>query len=327
MTRTCGSTRGSSPRRALPDHGPGRPAAQPRRDQGLSALGRQDRAVRALLRAPGREQAVRAADDRAPRHAVDDVLARRQDARAAHRATTWRCSAGTRRRDPAPGRRLRARRGTVPPATECRLNGDRRIVCTSPPDPPRRLGTGALRARRPGAVRRRAARQPRRARPRVAAGHRRSTPRPRGHRPDALTVTADVVYKATEIITSPDGGDVYVMGVESGVLSLSADRVTGALSAPRCTMAWTGTASCPATSGGGALPQSAEGSMVLDPTGRDIYTTDELPDFKYGIARFLRTTRPPGGRTAHRCAPTRTRRRGRARRLVGAPAAARPDLP
>ena len=127
-------------------------------------------------------------------------------------------------------------------------------------------------------------------------------------------VTADVVSKATEIITSPDGGDVYVTGIESGVLSLSADRVTGALSAPRCTMAWAGTASCPAVSGGGALPQSASGNLVLDPTGRDLYTTDELPGFKYGIARFLRTTRPPGGADARPCAPTRTPRRDRVRR-------------
>ena len=71
-------------------------------------------------------------------------------------------------------------------------------------------------------------------------------------------VTADVVSKATEIITSPDGGDVYVTGVESGVLSLSADRVTGALSAPRCTMAWTGTASCPAHVGRRRAPAERE---------------------------------------------------------------------
>ena len=108
-------------------------------------------------------------------------------------------------------------------------------------------------------------------------------------------VTADVVSKPTEIITSPDGGDVYVQGIESGVLLLSADRVTGALSAPRCAMAWAGTASCPETSGGAALPQSASGNMVLDPTGRDLYTTEELAGFHYGIAHFLRTSRPPGG--------------------------------
>ena len=47
--------------------------------------------------------------------------------------------------------------------------------------------------------------------------------------------------------------------------------------------------------------------MVLDATGRDLYTTDELPGFKYGIARFLRTTRPPGGENR----ATGVHRRGR----------------
>ena len=61
-------------------------------------------------------------------------------------------------------------------------------------------------------------------------------------------------------------------------------------------MAWSGDRVLPRLpSGGGALPQSASGNMLLDPTGRDLYTTDELPGYKYGIARFLRTTRPPGG--------------------------------
>ena len=186
--------------------------------------------------------------------------------------------------------------GRCRPATECRLNGDREFECATPPD--HLDGWGPVRFAPDGRALYVAAQRGNRvsALPRVAD---------RTWSFDAATcvgtaethcpVTADVVSKATEIITSPDGGDVYVMGVESGVLSLSADRVTGALSAPRCTMAWTGTASCPATSGGGALPQSASGSMVLDPTGRDLYTTDELPGFKYGIARFLRTTRPPGG--------------------------------
>lgn len=108
-------------------------------------------------------------------------------------------------------------------------------------------------------------------------------------------VKADVVDKATDIVTSPDGGDVYVNGRGGGVVSFVADRVTGALSAPRCTLAWGGVASCPANTGGGALPTGATGNMVFDPTGRDLYTSELLPRFNYAIARFVRTTRPPGG--------------------------------
>lgn len=107
-----------------------------------------------------------------------------------------------------------------------------------------------------------------------------------------------LVDAATEIVTSPDGGDVYMTSQAGGVLSFSADRRTGALSGPRCELTSSGTASCPASVGGNALPAGSSGNMVFDPTGRDLYTTDELPGHtytKYAVARFLRATRPPGG--------------------------------
>jgi hypothetical protein len=91
------------------------------------------------------------------------------------------------------------------------------------------------------------------------------------------------------------------------VVSLTADGVTGALSNPRCTLVSAGLASCPASTGGGARPQRGDGNLVLDPTGRDLYTTTGTP----GIGRLLRTTRPPGGAN-------------RAPICTGADAAARP---
>ena len=262
-TRTMRVRRGDHlPRRALPDHGPGRPATQPRRDQRLPALGRQDRAVRALLRAPGREQAVRAADDRArraPRGRRSRPTARRSRVRTRdHLALLgWDEATGTL----TPGRRLRARRragaGRRPSAAS---TARRSSICDTPPD--YLDGWGPVRFAPDGRALYvgRAARQPGHARCRGwRTGRGRSTPRrASGIAETRCAVKADVVYKATEIITSPDGGDVYVTGVDSGVLSLSADRVTGALSAPRCTMAWTGTASCPRHVGRRRAPAERE---------------------------------------------------------------------
>lgn len=104
-----------------------------------------------------------------------------------------------------------------------------------------------------------------------------------------------LVDNATDIVTSPDGGDVYIGSHAGAVLSFSAHPRTGALSSPLCTLTSDGTASCPANVGGNALPSGSLGNMVLDATGRDLYTTQWLTGPRYGIARFLRTTRPPGG--------------------------------
>jgi hypothetical protein len=107
-------------------------------------------------------------------------------------------------------------------------------------------------------------------------------------------VTAPIVDAATEIAVSPDSGDVYVMGEGGGVLNLSADPKTGALSAPHCTLVTGGTASCPANSGNNSVPNGSEGNMVFDATGRDLYATDTLAGDHRAITRFLRVSRPPG---------------------------------
>ncbi|MBE2316543.1 right-handed parallel beta-helix repeat-containing protein [Solirubrobacter sp. CPCC 204708] len=184
--------------------------------------------------------------------------------------------------------------GRCRPATECRRVGSE-FVCDAPP--PWLDGWGPVRFAPDGRALYVAAQRGERvtALPRVAdrtwsfdasmcVGNVRSD----------CAVKTDVVDKATEIITSHDGGDVYVTGPPGGVVSLTADKVTGGLSAPRCTLVWGGTASCPETTGGGARPQRGPGNLMLDPTGRDLYTSGTISGNHYAIARLLRTSRPPG---------------------------------
>ena len=185
--------------------------------------------------------------------------------------------------------------GRCRPATECRRNSSE-FVCDPPPawldgwgpvrfaPDGRALYVGAQRGQRVTAL------------PRVAERTwSADASMCVGYRDTNCAIKTAIVEKATEIITSRDGGDVYVTGPPGGVVSLTADRITGALSAPRCTLVWGGTASCPEFIGGGARPQRGPGDMVLDPTGRDLYGTDSIGDGRYAITRFLRTSRPPGG--------------------------------
>ena len=79
-------------------------------------------------------------------------------------------------------------------------------------------------------------------------------------------------------------------------VSLTADRMTGALSAPRCTLVWGGTASCPESIGGGARAAARARQHGLGPHRAVTSTrTDVAGDGRYAITRFLRTSRPPGG--------------------------------
>ena len=185
--------------------------------------------------------------------------------------------------------------GRCRPATECRRNSTE-FVCDPPPawldgwgpvrfaPDGRALYVGAQRGQRVTAL------------PRVAERTwSADASMCVGYRDTNCAIKTAIVDKATEIITSRDGGDVYVTGPSGGVVSMTADRITGALSAPRCTLVWGGTASCPESIGGGARPQRGPGEMVLDPTDRDLYGTDSIGDGRYAITRFLRTSRPPGG--------------------------------
>lgn len=186
--------------------------------------------------------------------------------------------------------------GACQPATKCTMNSGREFKCPTPPDylsgwgpvrfapDGRALYVGSQRGNRVTAL------------PRVAdRTWSFDASMCAGRRSEGCELKTDVVDKATEIVTSPDGGDVYVTGPGGGVLSMRADPRTGALSAPRCTLTGLGLPACPEAIFGSAVVTGTDGNMVFDPTGRDLYTTEALVKNRYGIARFLRTSRPPEG--------------------------------
>ena len=109
-------------------------------------------------------------------------------------------------------------------------------------------------------------------------------------------VKADLVDEALELLVSPDGGDVYVYGYGNGVTAMKADRVTGALTEPRCALGNLGVGSCDQAyvQRNGAYSFS-RGNMVMDAGGRDLYLPVTLGSGRYGVGRFLRITRPEGG--------------------------------
>ena len=185
------------------------------------------------------------------------------------------------------------------PATVCRLNGDKEYVCPRPPDA--LVSIGPVRFAPDGRALYVASHDENRvtALPRVADRTWALDGAPCVGRADTADcpVKADLVDEALELLVSPDSNDVYVAGYGNGLTALKADRLTGALSAPRCAMGDVeGVGSCdrayPQRSG---VYSFSRGNLVMDETGRDIYAPAWLGGNAYGVARFLRITRPPGG--------------------------------
>lgn len=186
--------------------------------------------------------------------------------------------------------------GRCRPATDCRMNHAKEFVCDAPPD--YLSGWGPVRFAPDGRALYVSAQYTDivTALPRVAdRTWSADASMCAGRKGSGCDLEVPLVDAATEIATSPDGADVYMTSLDSAVISFSADPRTGALSAPRCTLTSTGNGSCPDSVGGNARPAGSVGNLVFDATGRDLYATDVMVGNKYGIARFLRVSRPPGG--------------------------------
>ena len=179
------------------------------------------------------------------------------------------------------------------PATACRYNGDKEFVCERPPAALEGIGPVGF-APDGRAI--------------YVASHdaNRVTSLPRvapntwdlggpcvGRADTGCAVQADLVDEALELLVAPDGGDVYVYGYGNGVTALQADRITGALSAPRCALDDLGVGSCDRAyvQRNGAYSFS-RGNMVMDASGRDLYMPVTLGSARYGLGHFLRVTRP-----------------------------------
>jgi hypothetical protein len=178
------------------------------------------------------------------------------------------------------------------PATTCTLNGDGVFVCD---DIPQALaGIGPVRFSPDAKTLYVAAHDGNMvsALPRAADGSYTVAGAPCAGRADTgCAVTADLVDEALELAVSPDGGDVYVAGYGNGIVAMKAD-----LTEPRCSLgdvAGVGSCDRALVSRSGAYSFS-RGNLVFDRAGRDLYAPAWLGGGEYGVARFLRVSRPPG---------------------------------
>ncbi|HWK29679.1 MAG TPA: right-handed parallel beta-helix repeat-containing protein [Solirubrobacter sp.] len=182
--------------------------------------------------------------------------------------------------------------GACRPATSCTLNGDREFVC---PEIPQALQSiGPVRFAPDGKRLYVASHDANRvsALPRTGERTWSLDGAPCAGRADTgCAVKADLVDEALELVVSPDGGDVYVAGYGNGIVALKAD-----LTQPRCSLGdVAGVGSCDrALVNRTGVYSYSRGNLVFDRAGRDLYAPAWLGGIDYGVARFLRVSRPPG---------------------------------